>query len=177
MSHIEVEVRSFITREQYDTLIQFFRQESRAFSVDDQVTHYFNAPVDVRIQKNSFGSKMWLKKGKMHDEHREEVEVRFDREDFDNLEKMFLLMGYGVKVKWFRKRHTFFWKGFEVSVDDNKGYGHILEIEKKSTSKGKMKALKEVKGAFKKLGIAVTPKKTFDEKYQYYLKHWEKLTR
>ena len=173
---IEVELRSFITKEQHDTLIAFFKKESKMFSTDEQVTYYFNAPVDVRLQRNNTHSKVWMKSGKMHSEAREEIEVLFEKDDFASLEKMFLMLGYSVKVKWFRERSTFQWKGFEVCVDSNKGYGYILEIEKKTDCAGKDKALAEIKQLFSELKIPITPKKTFDSKYQNYLKNWKKLT-
>jgi len=175
--NIEVELRSFITKEQHDLLIGFFTKECAESSSDDQVTYYFDAPVDLRIQKNKTHSKIWMKKGKMHSEHREEIEVRFDRDEFDRLEQLFVAMGNPVKVKWFRKRHTFSWKGLLVCLDENRGYGYILEIEKMSDEASKDTALSDIKTAFKELKVEITPKETFDERYAYYVQNWEKLTR
>ena len=64
---IEVEARSFITKEQYEKLLEFFKQNSKLLKEDYQETFYFNCEQDLRIQKNNFYSKVWLKKGKMHD--------------------------------------------------------------------------------------------------------------
>jgi len=82
---IEVEVRSFITKEKYDDLLKFFKMYAEFVKEDYQETYYFDSDADLRIQKNNFFSKIWLKKGKIHDDFREEVEIKFKREDFKNL--------------------------------------------------------------------------------------------
>ncbi len=48
---IEVEIRSFITKEQYDQLQTFFRQNAKFLTEDYQETYYFNSKEDLRIQK------------------------------------------------------------------------------------------------------------------------------
>ncbi len=174
---IEVEVRSFLTDDEYFRLIDFFSKQCGRSNPDEQVTYYFDAPVDVRIQKNSEYSKIWLKKGKMHAEQREEIEIIFPKQDFEKLETMFLMLGYPVKVKWFRKRYSFDWKGLSVCVDSNKGYGNILEIERKTDKQEKDKALSEIKTAFDSLGIAITPKEVFDKRYAHYVANWKELTK
>lgn len=55
--------------------------------------YYFNCEEDLRIQQNKLFSKIWMKKGAIHEDHREEMEVRFDRDDFNILEKIFLSLG------------------------------------------------------------------------------------
>jgi len=149
---IEVEIRSFISKEKYENLIEFFKKEGEFVNEDDQVTYYFNAPFDLRIQKNNFFSKTWMKKGKIHDEQREEVEIRFSKDDFDKLEKVFLALGYNVQIKWFRKRNNFKWQGIDVALDFTKGYGYIIEFEKLTDENEKEDALKMLK---EKLGASV----------------------
>jgi predicted adenylyl cyclase CyaB len=177
MDEVEVELRSFITKEKHDELIERFAAECGACEADEQVTYYFDSPADIRLQKNLSGSKIWIKKGKMHDSSREEIEVCFSGDDFERLEKMFFLLGYPVKVKWFRRRHAFTWRGLDVCVDENKGYGYILEIEKKTSRAGKEYALLEIKKAFSDLGVEITPKEQLDEAYDSYLAEWQELTR
>jgi len=176
MENIEVELRSFISKEQYDSLLAFFKLEVPDHYSDDQITYYFDAPMDVRIQKNSVCSKVWMKKGAMHSEAREEVEVKFEPEYFEKLEQVFVGMGYPVKVKWFRKRYSFSWNGCEVSIDSNKGYGYIIEMEKMTDEAGKDAALQKIRMLFDALGIQITPKEVFDEKYHHYLANWKVLT-
>ncbi len=172
---IEVEVRSFISPEKYLELIEFFKKEGKFVKEDNQITYYFDSDEDLRIQKNDFFSKIWLKKGKMHDEHREEIEVKFPKEDFDKLEQLFLTLGYNTKIKWFRKRHVFSWQDIDVMVDYTKGYGYIVELEKLSDEAGKQETLELLKSKLVSLGIILTPKEEFDNKFKNYEQNWQSL--
>lgn len=179
---IEVEIRTFLTQDQYHQLIQFFTQNGTFLHEDEQVTYYFDCPLanftpDLRIQKNKFYSKVWLKKGKLHDDHREEIEIRLPVEEFERLEKLFLSLGYAIAMQWFRKRHSFQWQGIEVAVDYTKGYGHILELEKMATEEEQEEVLRLLKEKLAELGVLETPKEEFEQKYQYYKKNWRVLVK
>ena len=50
--NIEVELRSFISEEKYNELIDFFRTNAKFVKEDFQETHYFDVEQDLRIQKN-----------------------------------------------------------------------------------------------------------------------------
>ena len=73
--NIEVEIRSFVTKEKYEELLEFFKKNTKFVKEDFQETHYFDCEQDLRIQKNNKGSKIWLKKGELHDDAREEIEI------------------------------------------------------------------------------------------------------
>lgn len=173
--NIEVEIRSFISKEKYEELIKFFNKEGEFINEDYQETYYFDSKEDLRIQKNNFFSKIWLKKGKIHDEHREEIEIKFDKDEFEKLEKLFVFLGFNVQIKWFRTRHTFKWEEIDVMVDYTKGYGYIIELEKISNEEDKNKILELLKDKMKKLDIEITPKEEFDKKFNYYKEHWKEL--
>ena len=173
---IEVEVRSFISEDQYGELLDKMKEEAEFIEDDYQITYYFTGDVDLRIQKNNNFAKLWLKGGKIHDKHREEIEVKFDREDFDKLERLLILLGYEVEIKWFRKRNKFDWNGIKLTIDYTKGYGHIIELEKiAEENEDKDKIYKELEGKLKSLGIDITPKEKFDEKFKYYKENWKTL--
>lgn len=194
---IEVEIRTFLTKDQYHQLIHFFTTHGQFLNEDEQVTYYFESPhidsppigrpsiglspihppPDLRIQKNKFYSKVWLKKGKLHDEQREEIEIRLPVEDFEKLEKLFLSLGYLVSIQWFRKRHSFQWQGIDVAVDYTKGYGYILELEKMAAEEEKEEVLRLLKEKLAELNLLETPKGEFEQKYQYYKENWRKLVK
>ncbi|HLD40105.1 MAG TPA: CYTH domain-containing protein [Candidatus Nanoarchaeia archaeon] len=176
MNNIEVEIRSFISSEKYVELLAFFHREGTFLHEDDQETYYFDSGQDLRIQRNNSYAKIWLKKGKLHDEHREEIEIKFDAQHFETLEKLFLTLGYHVNIKWFRKRHTFHWHGISVMLDYTKGYGYIIELEKMSSEQEKEAALSLLKEKLQQLQIAATSKEEFNAKYQHYKENWRKLT-
>jgi len=173
--NIEVEIRSFISEQQYNSLLIFFKKNSKFIKEDYQETFYFDCKEDLRIQKNNFYSKIWLKKGKIHDDQREEIEIRFDKNEFEKLEKLFLTLGLKVEIKWFRKRFEFNWDGITVCLDFTKGYGYIIELEKICSEEEKDKELKKLKEKIATLNINITPKEEFDKKFEYYKKNWKEL--
>ena len=174
--NIEVEIKSFITPEKYAELIEFFKKEGEMVNEDYQETYYFDCEEDIRIQKNNFFSKIVGKKGKVHDTDREETEIKFDKDDFEKLEKLFLSMGINVDIKWFRNRHAFKWQDIDVMVDYTKGYGHILELEKMSTEEGKDATLAMLKEKLALLNIPLTPREEFEKKFKHYKENWRELT-
>lgn len=175
MKNIEVEIRSFITKSQSDRLLKFFKNNAKLLMKDNQKTYYFDCKEDLRIQKNNHFSKIWFKKGKIHDNHREEIEIRFPRNDFEKLENLFLTLGHKVKIKWFRKRNEFRWKGVNVCLDFTKGYGYIIELEKMANPQTKKEVLSDLQKKMKSLGIQLTPRAEFEKKFRYYEKNWQRL--
>ena len=53
---IEVEVRSFISEDQYNNLLTFMQKNAKLIKKDNQITFYFSGEDDLRIQKNDFFS-------------------------------------------------------------------------------------------------------------------------
>lgn len=176
MEQIEVELRSFLTKSQFLKLLRFFKRNAKFLGEDYQVTYYFDAPLDLRIQKGRTYAKIWMKSGKIHEEKREEIEIFCKRDDFSKLEKLFISLGYKIKAKWYRKRRKFRWEGVNVMLDYTRGYGYIIELEKVVRDpKRRERALKILRKKFEKLGINPTPKKEFDKKYKWYLKNWRRI--
>jgi predicted adenylyl cyclase CyaB len=173
--NIEAEVRSFVSKDQYDALLRFLLKNSKLVKDDYQETYYFDSEEDLRIQRNNFYSKIWLKKGKIHDDHREEFEIKFDKDHFEDLERLFLTLGFQVEIKWFRKRKEFSWNGIKVCLDFTKGYGYIIELEKMCSEENKEKELELLKQKLKELNVELTPKQEFDEKFKYYKENWKTL--
>ena len=172
---IEVEIRSFISKEKFDALLDFFKKNASLVKEDYQETFYFDCDQDLRIQRNSFFSKICLKKGNIHDDYREEIEIKFDRDEFEKLEKLFLSLGYNVEIKWFRKRFEFKWDDIKVCLDYTKGYGYIIELEKICSENKKELEFERLKQKLKSLGVEITPKEEFNKKFLYYKKNWRSL--
>ena len=177
MNNIEAEVRSFISKEQYEKLLSFFKQNAKLLKEDYQETFYFDCESDLRIQRNNFFSKIWMKNGKIHDDHREEIEIKFDKDEFENLEKLFLALGYNIGIKWFRKRFEFQWEETTVCLDFTKGYGYIIELERMTSKENKQKEYENLKQKLKSLNINITTKEEFDKKFSYYKENWKSLTK
>lgn len=172
---IEVEARSFISPETHERLLAFFKQNARMIKEDCQETSYLDCDQDLRIQRNDFYSKVWLKKGKMHDDHREEIEIRFERSQFEAMEKLCLALGFDIQIKWFRKRFEFQWDDVTVCLDHTRGYGHIIELEKISSDEDKEEEYKRLNQRLKSLGVEITPKEEFDKRFLCYKENWKEL--
>jgi predicted adenylyl cyclase CyaB len=172
MSTIEVELRSLLSDQEYNRLLEFFSQHAKLVREDKQETHYLDHSEDIRIQKSQGFAKVWLKKGKLHDEARKEIELKVKTEEFDTLQQLFKEIGLGTKIVWLRDRKVFDWDGVTVMIDDTKGYGKILEIEILTSEEEKDKALNILKEKFETLGISVTPKEVFSQKYKDYSRNW-----
>jgi len=175
MNNIEVEIRTFISEEKYNGLLEFFKQNAELVKEDFQETSYFDCDQDLRIQKNNLGSKIWLKKGQIHDDAREEIEILTRENNLENLEKLFNALGHNVEIKWLRKRFQFNWQDIKICLDYTKGYGYILELEKMSDEENKEEALKLLKQKLNELNVKETPKEVFNEKYNYYKENWRNL--
>ncbi len=173
--NIEIEIRSFIEREDYERLLEFFKVNSELVKEDFQETLYFDCEEDLRIQKNNLGAKIWFKHGKMHDEAREEIEVKIDKEDFEKIKNIFLSIGLNIEIKWLRDRKQFNWKGIKVCLDYTKGYGYIIELEKITNVLEKEQVLDELKNRLEELKIPLTSKEKFEERFDYYKRNWRDL--
>lgn len=177
LKNIEVEIRSFISKEKYEKLLKFFKKKGELIKEDSQESFYFDCDQDLRIQKNDFYSKVWMKKGNLHDKYREEIEIKFDKKDFGELEKLFLSLGFNVDIKWFRKRYEFKWEDVTVCLDYTKGYGYIIELEKMSSVENQKEKFEKLKQKLESLNIKITPKKEFKERFDNYKKNWIELTK
>jgi predicted adenylyl cyclase CyaB len=173
--NIEAEVRSFVAKEKFAELLDFFKKNASLVKEDYQETYYFDCDWDLRIQRNDYFSKIWLKKGRIHDDCREEIEIKFAKDEFEKLEKLFVTLGYNVEIKWFRKRFEFKWDDVTVCLDDTKGYGYIIELEKMCCKDTKDREFEKLKQKLESLDVEITPKQEFDAKFAYYKENWKSL--
>ena len=177
MNNIEVETRSFISNEEYNKLLEFFKENAKLEKEDFQETHYFDTKEDLRIQKSNSGSKIWMKKGKIHDDWREEIEIKLNKEDFEKAKEIFTTIGLKTEIKWLRNRNQFNWNGIKVCLDYTKGYGFIIELEKLTSEDQKEEVFSDLQEKLKELGVKITSKEEFETKFNYYKENWEELIR
>ncbi len=173
---IEVEIRSFLTDERFEELLQFFQVNGEFTGTEDQETWYWSGDKDLRTQKSDTYSKIWMKDGKMHDTQRKEIELKITKDDFSKANQLFEAIGLTVKIKWFRRRSTFNWQDITVTLDKTRGYGHIIELEKMCVDNDKEKALSELTQKINELKITATPKEEFDKRFKDYQDNWKNLT-
>ena len=175
MNNIEVEIRSFISEEKYKELLNFFKKQNLSFKENIHETHYFDTEQDFRIYKTSKETIILLKKGNMHDEFREEIEIKLPKEEFEKVENLLSSLGFKIKVKWFRKRFEFKLEEINICLDYTKGYGYIIELEIMSNEKNKEKNINILKEKLKSLNIDLTPKEEFEKRLKFYNENWQRL--
>jgi predicted adenylyl cyclase CyaB len=176
MRNIEIEVRSFISRSEYKKLEKVLRKEAKFVDSIKEETVYFDAKnEDLRIRRNEKEAYIILKEGKIHDDSRKEIEIKLKRDDFWKIEELFKKLEYKEKIRWFRKRLVFKLGGMKILLDDTKGYGLILELEKIGTVRDKGKTHKDLEQKIKSFGIKITPRKVFEKKFKYYKNNWRKI--
>ena len=130
----------------------------------------------MRIQQSDDYSKIWLKKGNIHDEAREEMEIRFAKEDFFLLDELFTSLNFKKQVEWYRKRKNYSWgDDIKVCLDYTEGYGYIFELEILTSFERQENALALLRDKFKDLSITITPKEEFDAKYENYKNNWSQI--
>ena len=68
----------------------------------------------LRIRKNDKASYLILKSGKIHQDFREEIKIKFKREDFEKMKEILKRIGFPPIAIWKRKRLVFDWNGIKV---------------------------------------------------------------
>ncbi len=177
MPKFELEIRSFLSDEEYEKLRSRFDSQARLVKEDDQVTMYYSGRADLRLQKNNAGGKIWFKSGEMHDEIREEIEIKISAEDFDKATKLWEELGYEVEIVWFRYRRQYEKDGAKITLDDTKGYGKIIELEILSDAENNAHDLQKLKIMMNDLGVKLTDREEFETKFAYYKENWRELTK
>ncbi len=172
---IEAEVRSLLTKEQYGRILSYLQEHTKFIEEDDQVTYYFEGPADVRLQQTKTSTKLWYKKGKLHEPAREETEVIFKRDDFKKVVHIFEAWGHPISIPWYRKRYTFAWDDVSVMLDYTRGYGYILELEKKVEPKEVDVTVTRLRKMLASLQLEELSREAFDKKYYEYKNNWRQL--
>ena len=174
--NIEVEARSFIDDRQYSEILSKLRKGARFIKEIDEETVYFSGKKDLRLRRNKKEAFLILKEGKIHDDHRKEFEVKMNISDFENMENLLKSLGYEIEIKWFRKRLEFQQGDIKILLDDTKGYGKIIELERIVLAGEEKEIHKELKDKLKCFNIKITSKEGFNKAFENYKKNWKNLT-
>lgn len=176
MKNIEIEARSFITKSEYKKLVKKFGKEAKFLdSIKEETVYFKTYKGDLRLRRDQKQAYIILKGGKIHDDFREEIEIKCDKSDFKKIEKLFQRLGFREQIRWFRKRRIYQWGDTKLFLDNTKGYGFIIELEKIGSLKNKAKIHQELENKLKSLGIKITSKKVFEEKFKYYKRNWRQI--
>jgi len=172
---IEVEIRSFLSKEKYEKLLGYFQKHGELAGTEDEETEYYADQGAVRLRQSQDSAKIILKTGNIHDESREEHEIPIEKDHFPLFQKMFKKISVPKQIKWKRIKHTFNWEDITVELAHTKGYRYIIELEKITDETRKEQALALLKQKMSELEIPITPKEEFEKAYNDYKENWKSL--
>jgi len=175
---MEVEARSFVSDERFVDIKKMLDADYGFIKELKEVTVYFTGEKDLRMRKNETEASVILKEGKLHDDFRKEFEIGIKLEDFDDMVELFRILGYDIEIEWHRNRLEYEKGGMKVLLDDTKGYGKILELEKMAEEGSEAAAHAELEAMMYGFGIGKpTSKEEFNARYENYKENWKTLIR
>lgn len=168
---VTISIRSFLTKDQYDSLLKYLNSFAKFLNKEKQVIYYFSTPSELIIQKNDKECRVAINKTNS----KEDIIINLRKEEFDDIVDIFEALGYEISIKWFKTLHHFTWNEMDVYVNLTKGYGYLVEMEKSVYPEEKEIILNYLRENLKLLGVDETPKEVFDERFNYYKKNWKDL--
>lgn len=82
--------------------------------------------------------------------------------------------GFSYQAKWSREREEYTYKGINVCLDKNAGYGYLAEFEKIVASEGDVDdTRKELEALMAELGVAELPQDRLARMFDFYNKNWQ----
>lgn len=91
----------------------------------------------------------------------------------EQLDRTVLSAGFRYQAKWSREREEYAFKGLNVSLDKNAGYGWLTEFEKVVASEAEVDAAhKEIVALMKECGVTELPQDRLERMFKFYNEHW-----
>jgi len=175
----EVEKRVFLTDEQYKSLLIKFNMKSK--QPERQITSYYSAKdkyskdIDLRLMQTVDYTKVWMKRGKMHDYHRDEFdEFKIVPEYTLKAIEIFDCL-YDFKTKWFRERIEIKKQPYIICIDRSINYNAIFEVEISDEKIEKEEGEKLLNIYLQELGLEETPQEIQNKIYNNYVSNWSRL--
>jgi adenylate cyclase class IV len=89
------------------------------------------------------------------------------------LDQKVLDAGFGYQAKWSRSREEYAYKGTNVCMDKNAGYGYLAEFEKVVSGEDMVAdARREIEALMGELGISELPQDRLARMFDFYNQNW-----
>ncbi len=93
----------------------------------------------------------------------------------NELDELLLQNGYRYQAKWSREREEYAYKGANVCIDKNAGYGYLAEFEKVTEDEDGIKEVRqEIEALMAELGVRELPQDRLARMFDYYNNNWER---
>ena len=103
---------------------------------------------------------------------RMEFEEKVDL-SLDALDALLLSAGFSYQAKWSREREEYVFKGANVCLDKNAGYGWLAEFEKVVDDHAQVQSAREsIDVLMKECGVAELPQDRLERMFSFYNAHW-----
>jgi adenylate cyclase class IV len=97
-----------------------------------------------------------------------------DITDLNKLDELVLSAGFTYQAKWSREREDFKFKGTNVSIDKNAGYGYLSEFEMVVEDPAKADETKSLlRQIMTDLNISELPQDRLARMFDFYNKNWK----
>lgn len=91
----------------------------------------------------------------------------------DELDGLVLSAGYQYQAKWSREREEYLYKGANVCLDKNAGYGYLAEFEKIVDTEDMIEsARQEIDSLMAELGVEELPQDRLARMFDFYNQNW-----
>jgi predicted adenylyl cyclase CyaB len=100
-------------------------------------------------------------------EFEEEVDI-----SLEELDQILLDAGFAYQAKWSREREEYAYKGVNVCLDKNAGYGYLAEFEKVFEDEDVNEARAELDALMAELGVAELAQDRLERMFAHYNANW-----
>lgn len=91
----------------------------------------------------------------------------------DELDARVLDAGYAYQAKWSRDREEYAYRGINVCLDRNAGYGYLAEFEKMVADETLLSATRaDLMALMAELGVSELPQDRLARMFDHYNQHW-----
>lgn len=91
----------------------------------------------------------------------------------DELDALVHDAGFTYQAKWSREREEYAYKGVNVCLDKNAGYGFLAEFERVAEDGSDIDAIRrELEGLMAELGVEALPQDRLERMFAHYNTHW-----
>ena len=162
--HTLYEKVAYLFDEDTKRKLENMANKAQSFSVrtrkkDDEVLLVVKASVDDTTSENGI-SRM---------EFEEKVPL-----SLDELDALVLDAGFKYQAKWSRDREEYLYKGLNVCIDKNAGFGHFAEFEKMLNEDEDLQIAKEeLQNIMQELGVQELPQDRLQRMFEYYNQNWQ----
>ncbi len=101
-------------------------------------------------------------------EFEEKVDITLEQ-----LDRLLINAGFRYQAKWSREREEYSFKGLNVCLDRNAGYGWLAEFEKVVQNDSELApARAEIDAVMRECGVEELPQDRLERMFSFYNEHW-----